>query len=134
MKRGARIISAAGEATAEGTDDPSAVLFRRLLDSFGEYERLLIGARTKAALAAKRQRGERISRFLPYGFTLAVDGRKLEPLPAEQAVIQVARVRRADGATLKAIAGELNAQGLRTRAHTPFRWESIRDLLARDVE
>src|SRR5262245_51029815 len=47
-KRGARIVSAAGEGT-EGGNDPAAVLMRRLIDSFGEYERLIIAARTRAA-------------------------------------------------------------------------------------
>jgi len=58
-KRGARVVSAAGEGTEN--DDPSAMLMRRLIDSFAEYERLIISARTRAALAAKRKRGERTS-------------------------------------------------------------------------
>ena len=57
-KRGARVVSAAGEGT--DSDDPSALLMRRLIDSFAEYERALIAARTRAALAAKRRRGERV--------------------------------------------------------------------------
>src|SRR4051794_10073735 len=52
-----RIVSAAEEGT-EG-DDPSHVLMWRLVDAFAEYERLIIGARTKSALRAKRARGER---------------------------------------------------------------------------
>src|SRR5207344_467275 len=52
-KRGARVVSAAGEGT--DSDDPSAVLMRRLIDSFAEYERALIAARTRAALAAQRR-------------------------------------------------------------------------------
>lgn len=76
VKRGARIVSAAGEGT--DCDDPSAVLMRRLIDSFGEYERLIIAARTCAALSAKRRRGERTSRFAPFGYQLAHDGRRLE--------------------------------------------------------
>jgi DNA invertase Pin-like site-specific DNA recombinase len=58
-KRGARVVSAAGEGT--DSDDPAALLMRRLIDSFAEYERALIAARTRAALAAKRRRGERVS-------------------------------------------------------------------------
>ena len=55
-RKGARILSAAGEGT-EGSD-PASMLQRRILDAFSEYERLIIGARTKAALKAKRARGE----------------------------------------------------------------------------
>src|SRR5437764_1306819 len=75
-KRGARIVSAAGEGTEN--DDPSGILMRRLIDSFAEYERLIIRARTRAALAAKRRRGERISRFAPFGYQLASDARTVQ--------------------------------------------------------
>jgi DNA invertase Pin-like site-specific DNA recombinase len=44
-RRGARVVSAAGEGT--DSTDPSGLLMRRLVDSFAEYERQLIGARTK---------------------------------------------------------------------------------------
>src|SRR5579872_6505793 len=57
-RKGARVVSAAGEGT--DAEDPTALLMRRIVDSFAEYERLLIGARTKAALKAKRARGERV--------------------------------------------------------------------------
>jgi DNA invertase Pin-like site-specific DNA recombinase len=46
-KRGARVVSAAGEGT--DSDGPAALLMRRLIDSFAEYERALIAARTRAA-------------------------------------------------------------------------------------
>jgi site-specific DNA recombinase len=75
-KRDARVISAAGEGTE--SDDPAGVLMRRLIDSFSEYERLIISARTRAALAAKRRRGERVSGIVPFGYRLAADGRTLE--------------------------------------------------------
>jgi DNA invertase Pin-like site-specific DNA recombinase len=72
-KSGARVVSAAGEGT--DSDDPAALLMRRLIDSFAEYERALIAARTRAALAAKRRRGERVSGIIPFGYQLADDGR-----------------------------------------------------------
>src|SRR4030095_4225281 len=90
-KRGGRVISAAGEGTE--SDDPAGVLMRRLIDSFAEYERLIISARTRAALAAKRRRGERVSRFAPYGFRFASDGRTVEPEPVEQPTL--ARIQEA---------------------------------------
>ena len=42
-RRGARILSAAGEGT-DG-DGPTDVLMRRIVDAFAEHERLVIGAR-----------------------------------------------------------------------------------------
>jgi DNA invertase Pin-like site-specific DNA recombinase len=56
LDAGARIVSAAGEGT--DSNDPSAVLMRTLVDAFAQYERAMIAARTKAALGAKRARGE----------------------------------------------------------------------------
>ena len=53
-RRGARILSAAGEGTEN--DDPASVLMRNIIDSFAQYERDLIAARTKAALEQKRRK------------------------------------------------------------------------------
>jgi site-specific DNA recombinase len=111
-RKGARIVSAAGEGT--GSDDPSSVLMKRMVQAFNEYERLIIGARTKAALQAKRRRGERVGQ-VPYGFTLAADGRTLEPVAGELAVVEKLRQMRADGHTLRSIADELTRQGILTR-------------------
>jgi DNA invertase Pin-like site-specific DNA recombinase len=68
-KRGARFVSAAGEGT--DSTDPSGLLMRRLIDSFAEYERLMIATRTRAALAAKPRRGEWVSGVIPFGYRLA---------------------------------------------------------------
>ena len=83
-RAGARIVSAAGEGTE--SDDPASVLMRRIVDAFGEYERLLIKARTRAALKAKKARGERYGQ-VPYGRRLAGDGIRLEPDPAEASTV-----------------------------------------------
>src|SRR5580693_3786511 len=74
QRAGARVVSAAGEGTE--SDDPASVLMRRIIDAFGEYERLLIKARTRAALRAKKARGERYGQ-VPYGRRLAGDGIRL---------------------------------------------------------
>lgn len=58
------------------TDTPEGVLLRRIMDAFAQYERLTIKARTKAALAVKRSRRERISREPPYGWRLSSDQAK----------------------------------------------------------
>ena len=126
-KRGARVISAAGEGT--DSDDPAALLMRRLIDSFAEYERALIAARTRAALAAKRKRAERISGRLPYGFRLGANQRTLEPDEREQSTLTLISSLRADGTPLRGIAGELNARGLRTRSGSPWRHQYVADAL-----
>jgi len=96
-------------------DGPEAVLMRRIVDAFAEYERLLIKARTRAALAVKKSRGERAGE-VPYGWQLAPDGVHLEPDPAEQATVARVQTYRRRRLTLRAIAARLQAQGLAPRA------------------
>jgi DNA invertase Pin-like site-specific DNA recombinase len=127
VKRGARIVSAAGEGT--DSDDPAGVLMRRLIDSFAEYERLIIASRTRAALAAKRRRGERTSRFAPFGYQLADDSRRVEPHAAEQQVLRTIHRLHASGRSLRAIAADLNEKGITTRSGTLWKHEYVYSVL-----
>jgi DNA invertase Pin-like site-specific DNA recombinase len=126
-RKGARILSAAGEGT-EGTDAAS-MLQRRILDAFSEYERLIIGQRTKAALKAKRDRGERAGN-IPYGYTLNADGRTLDANADERLVVALLRELRAAGYTLRQITDELNRQGFTTRRGTAWRHQYVAALVA----
>lgn len=126
-RKGARIVSAAGEGT-DG-DDPASVLMRRMIDAFAEYERLLIGARTKAALGAKKARGERTG-AVPYGYRLASDGVHLDPIAEEQKVIAEAHRLHKAGQSLRAIARELDRRGFVSRTGKTFLAEQVKRLLA----
>jgi DNA invertase Pin-like site-specific DNA recombinase len=108
---GARVVAADG--VGNGTD-PESQLMRRLIDSFAEYERMLIGARTKSALAVKKARGERVG-AIPYGYRLAKGGQNLEPDPEEQKVVKLVRRLRAKGKSLRHIADTLTRRGFETR-------------------
>ena len=112
-RRRARIVSVAGEGTE--SDDPAAVLLRHLVDAFAEYERALIGARTAAAMGAKKLRGEFCGGSVPFGFRLAEDGRTLEPEPVELETVALVRELRGRGLSLRAIGAELEARGIRTK-------------------
>ena len=124
-RKGARIISVAGEGT--DSDAPSAILMRRLIDAFSEYERLIIGARTKAALGAKRARGERTG-GIPYGFRLAPEGKRLETDEREQDTLALVQELRAGGASLRAIGRELTARGLRPRGGSGWHPQTVNNL------
>jgi DNA invertase Pin-like site-specific DNA recombinase len=134
-RRGARIISAAGEGTE--SDDPASILMRRMVDAFAEYEKLIIGARTKAALGAKRRRSEKTGGPVPYGFERGPDKpgpdgstiKTLVPCQAEQEVISLVRELRAAGLTLEAIAGELNGRGVQRREGAKWEHSYISRLL-----
>lgn len=107
-RRGARVVSAAGEGT--GDDDPGSVLMRRMIDAFAEYERLVIGARTKAALQAKKARGERVG-MIPFGYRLAANGVYLEEDAREQAALSLIARARGEGLSLRKIATRLVEEG-----------------------
>lgn len=104
---GARVASADGTGNGDG---PADQLMRHLIDSFAEYERAMIGARTRAAMAVKRTRGERTSRWAPFGFALAADGVHLKPDAKEQQVIALVKRLRARGLSIRAIADRLNVK------------------------
>lgn len=126
-RSGAWIVSCAGEGT-DG-DDPSSLLLRRLVDAFAEYERAMIRSRTKAALAVKKAKGERVG-GLPYGFRLAPNGKNLEPVAEEQAVITTAKDLKAEGLSLRKISAELTRRGHLSRKGRPFAPTQISRLLA----
>jgi len=127
LDAGARIVSAAGEGT--DSNDPSAVLMRTLVDAFAQYERAMIAARTKAALGAKRARGERAG-TVPYGFTSDAAGR-LSPCPAERAVIAQVHALRAAGVTLRGIVAELARAGVVGRTGNALAMAQVQNILAR---
>lgn len=106
-------------------DTPEAALCRSMVDVFAEYERAIIRARTTAALDVKHDRGERRSRFLPYGMKLAADGVHLEADPHEQAVIAKARALRKQGLSSRKIADALADNNMFSRSQRVFAASSI---------
>jgi DNA invertase Pin-like site-specific DNA recombinase len=124
-RKGARILSAAGEGTDD--DGPTSVLMRQIVDAFAQYERAVIRSRTKAALGAKRARGERTG-TVPFGWQLSADGLTLEPNGAEREILAVVREARAQGRSYRAIAADLAARGYRTRRGTTFHFQFLATL------
>lgn len=112
-RKGARIVSAAGEGT--DANDPTSRLMRQIVDAFSEYERALIRARTKAALAVKRSQGKRAG-TIPYGYGLAADGSTLVVHSPERDTLATIRALADAGHSTRSIAAELNARGLTTRS------------------
>lgn len=124
---GARLVSADG--TGNG-DTPADAFMRTVIDGAAAYERGLIRARTKAALAAKAARSERVGE-VPYGFRVAADGVRIETSDAEQAVLAAVRELAAAGLSQRAIARELEARRLLSRAGRAFGKTQVARMLAR---
>lgn len=114
-RKHARILSAGGEGTDR--DDPTAHLTRRMLQLVAGYERSLIAARTKAALAAKKARGEKIGAE-PYGQS-----------DTEKAIVATIADCRTAGFSFEATAAELTRRGFTTRRGTPWRAQYVRSLV-----
>jgi site-specific DNA recombinase len=130
-RQGGRILSAAGEGTDD--DSPSSILMRRMVDAFAEYERLIIKARTRAALAAKKRRGERTG-GVPFGHDLAEDGVALVENAGELETLATIRRLRAEGLSLRAIAAELDRLGIPPKQGGPaWKHTAVKKLLQRPI-
>ena len=125
-KRGASISSADGVGNG---DDPSARFMAAIIDAAAAYERNLIRCRTKAALAAKRSKGERVGQ-VPFGWR-DEDGR-LVAVEAEQEVLARIHECRQTGLSLRAIAAILNDEKITTRqGGTKWYASTIKSILDR---
>lgn len=109
-------------SVGEQIDTRSAAgrLVLNVLASVGQWEREAVGERTSAAMQHKAAQGEFTGGAAPFGFRLARDGVRLEPLATEQRVLTAARDLRASGLSLRAVAAELARLGLRSRTGRVF--------------
>ncbi len=85
-----------------------------------QWERATIGERTSLAMQHKQAQGEYTGGQATRIFRLAADGEHVEPVPEVQAAIEFARQLRAQGATLRGVARELESRGIRSRTGRPF--------------
>lgn len=136
-REGARVISADGAGNGE---EPADQFARTLFDAAAAFERGNIRARTKAALAVRKQRGL-LTGAPPYGFRAVDDPmgavtargkliRRLEEEPTEQAVIARIVELAQRGASQREIAAVLENDGVRSRAGTPLGQVQVFRILA----
>lgn len=133
----ARVVSAAGEGTDPEGDELGNLILRRVTEMFAEYERALIRVRTKAALAAKRRRGEKLGGRVPFGFAVEQDGdgpKRLVPESREQAAMTLASQLRRDGRSLRQVGAALEEAGHRPRDAKRWHAKVVRDMLAKFQE
>jgi DNA invertase Pin-like site-specific DNA recombinase len=121
-KAGARVLCVGGV----GNDDsPEGLLMRRMVDAFAEYERAMIRARIKAAMAVKKGRRELVG-AVPYGYQLADDGVHLEPDPREQRVIAKVQEYRRQGLSLRRVGERMAKQGIAPRSGGKWHAETVK--------
>ena len=126
---GAVVQSSAGEGNGS---TPADEFMRGVIDSASRYERALIRARTTAALAVIRGRGQKTGGSVPYGYTLAADGRTLVAVEHEQATIARARALAVEGRSQRAVAAQLAAEGHVSRKGVAFFAAQVGRMLADD--
>lgn len=128
-RSGAEVVAADGVGNGDG---PADEFMRTVIDGAAQYERALISARTRAALAVKRSRGEKTGGSVPFGYRLAEDGVHLVEDDGEQTVIALVRKLRAEGLSIRGIVERLNAGGVRGRG---AKWHktSVARLLDREA-
>ena len=104
-------------------------LVLNVMGSVSQWEREAIGERTSEALAAMRANGRRISRHARYGYRL--NGQGWIEDEHEQQAINLMRQLRADGLSLRRIAGELERQGHHSRNGRRLSAQTIANVLKR---
>lgn len=127
-KKKSRIISSVDEGTEGDKDDPMTYMMRGMTDLFAGFERLLIKSRTKAALKAKKDRGERVG-HIPFGYQLAADGIQLESNKAEQDILRQMRELKESGLSIRDIAKELNSRKAFNRGNSTWNHGSVHRML-----
>jgi DNA invertase Pin-like site-specific DNA recombinase len=100
------------------TRSASGRLVLNVLASVSQWEREVIGERTRAVKQSMKANGLYNGGIVPYGKIL--DNGLLVNNPQEQAIISRAKALRSKGHTLRAIATMFSQEGLRTRKDTNF--------------
>jgi site-specific DNA recombinase len=124
-KKGADLVS-----LTEKIDTTTAAgkMVFRMLAVLNEFERDQVSERTKAALAHKKTKGERIG-TVPYGFGLDDDGIVLVKNIQEQTILKSIQLLRGEGYKLREITEQLNRDGLLTRRGSEWRVQYVHNLL-----
>jgi len=106
QRKKATLISISGEGTWGFTDEDWLV--RKILQTLAEYERKVIGARTKAAMLRHQANGRLMGSIPRYGFMLdPEDSKRIVKNPYERIVINQIKRLHNKGLSLRQIAAEL---------------------------
>jgi DNA invertase Pin-like site-specific DNA recombinase len=99
-----------GEVLADDPDDPVRTFVRQVLGAVSQLEAGMIARRLRRGRLHKAEQGGYAHGAPPYGWR--AEGGELVADDDEQAVLERIRVMRVEGASLRDIAGVLNAEGV----------------------
>ena len=100
------------------TGSATGKLFYHILSAMNEWERGVISERTVTALSLKKSKGQRISRFAPYGYKF--NGDNIVKVDMEQKVIQIVKEMTVRGHTIQFIINHLVQEGYSNRKGNNF--------------
>lgn len=106
-------------------------LFRTLIAAISEYERAIIRARVKAARTKMRKDNKFLGGKRQFGWTRVGD--RVEPVPAERAVIEDMVSKKKAGTSIKAITDDLNSAGIESATGNTWNYHCVRHLLKREI-
>lgn len=112
------------------TTSPAGRFMLTVLSAAAEMERGMINTRCNEGRRRRQQEGRRIGE-VPYGYTLAPDGKTLVESIEEQRIIHMVRTLRSQGVTMRAIADKLNELGCPTKKGKPWSHRQVQSILER---
>lgn len=124
VKFGARLVTTDGVGNG---DDPGSRLLKDVALAAARFERSMIAARTRAALAVKKARGESTG-TPPYGWRVGRDGKTLIPDDREQETAGRLRSLREKGSSYRQVQAAAAQMGLQSRAGRPFTLQAVFEL------
>lgn len=124
-KRGANLAS-----LSERIDTTTAMgkFFFTTVAALAQLERDQIAERTSAALAYKRAQGQKTGGYVPYGFDAGPDGRLTPNEPEQSAIARMQRLR-SRGKSLRQIAADLEAQGIKPKRGERWHAKTVQSAL-----
>ncbi len=125
-KHGRRAFTATGgEVHPDRDDDAARTLIRQVLGAVAQYEKTQAVMRMRQGRAAKAKSGLKATGSYAYGYRGAGKGRSRDaaPNPGEQEAVKRIGELRASGMPYRAVAAELDRQGLRPRRAE--RWSAM---------
>ena len=116
-------------------DNGTAKLFFQMLAAFAEFERGRIAERMTDGRRCKKERKGHIGGTAPYGYKIVARGReaRLEEIPEEQLVIEVAAEASRNGKRTFEVLKELTSRGYRARNGKEFKLQQVQRILERKM-
>ncbi len=117
------------EVLRDDPDDPMRTFVRQVMGAAAQLERGMVVARLQGGRRRSMARGGYVGGWIGYGYRR--DGHRLVPIDFEQRVIARLIDLRQEGATLREIAMQLNAEGIEPKNGGPWSPSGVRSVLYR---